>query len=57
MKITTHWFSGCKYVEITINEGSGTIESGLLDAQEREGLAEQLRNIADEIDPRETTNA
>lgn len=44
MEITVWWIHG-KYAEVTIREGSGTLESGLLDKNERKDLITKLQNV------------
>jgi hypothetical protein len=42
------------YVEITVIAGNTTVNVGLFDEKERKSLAERLREIADELEGKET---
>jgi len=48
MEFSVRWISN-KYAELKVTDGSATIETGLLDEQEREEIAEKLSAIAEEL--------
>lgn len=45
---------GFKYRELAISEGFATIETGLLDENEAQAMAAELRSAADDLSPRDT---
>ncbi|MCY1218258.1 hypothetical protein D9M72_302000 [compost metagenome] len=45
---------GFPYQEMTVIEGSATIESGLLNQDEAQAMAAELRSAADDLAPRDT---
>lgn len=48
MNITVKWNS--IYAEVIIEDINIYLESGLLDYEERKGMASKLREVADELD-------
>lgn len=45
---------GFPYQEMTVTEGNATIESGLLNQEEAQAMAAELRSAADDLSPRDT---
>ena len=48
MEFFVRWISG-KYAEVTVKDGGATIETGLLDKEERVETADILIEIAEEL--------
>lgn len=46
--------AGYQYRELAVSEGKANIESGLLNQDEAQAMATELRNAADDLSPRET---
>jgi hypothetical protein len=52
MKLTLHWYgNNNKYADVVCRNGSATIEELMLDEDEREILANHLREVADDLSP------